>query len=111
MDGTVGQAPFELVAAEIRKAMREGELKPGDKLPPHRKLASQYGITTATVQRALRVLQEEGRLKSRPTIGVFVTEAAAEPEPLSLRQLAAEVAALRERVETLERSSGLPVAQ
>jgi DNA-binding GntR family transcriptional regulator len=105
MENSAGQAPYEVVAAQIRRDMQEGKLKAGDKLPTHRQLADQYDIAVATVQRALKLLQDEGRLVARQSIGVFVTETAAQAEPLTLTELAAQLDALRERVEALENRS------
>lgn len=53
------------VAAEIRRAVAEGEAKPGDRLPPARDLAAVLGVNTNTVLRALRLLRDEGLLEFR----------------------------------------------
>jgi GntR family transcriptional regulator len=53
------------VAAEIRRAMADGEAKPGDRLPPARDLAAVLGVNTNTVLRALRLLRDEGLLEFR----------------------------------------------
>jgi len=55
----------EQVAAEIRRAIAEGEAKPGERLPPARDLAAVLGVNTNTVLRALRVLRDEGLLEFR----------------------------------------------
>ena len=44
----------EQVAAEIRRAIADGEAQPGDRLPPARDLAAVIGVNTNTVLRALR---------------------------------------------------------
>ena len=62
----------EQVAAEIRRAIAEGEAKPGDRLPPAKDLAAVLGVNTNTVLRALRQLRDEGLLDFRRGRGVTV---------------------------------------
>lgn len=67
--------PLELheqVAAEIRRAIAEGEAKPGERLPPARDLAAVLGVNTNTVLRALRQLRDEGLLEFRRGRGISV---------------------------------------
>ena len=56
---------YEQVAAEIRRAIAEGEAKPGERLPPARDLAAILGVNPNTVLRALRQLRDEGLLDFR----------------------------------------------
>ena len=63
---------FEEVAAEIRRAIADGEAKPGERLPPARDLAAVMGVNTNTVLRALRLLRDEGLLEFRRGRGVSV---------------------------------------
>jgi GntR family transcriptional regulator len=55
----------EQVAAEIRRAIADGEAAPGEKLPPARDLAAVLSVNTNTVLRALRLLRDEGLLEFR----------------------------------------------
>ena len=55
----------EQVAAEIRRAIADGEAKPGERLPPAKDLAAMLGVNTNTVLRALRLLRDEGLLEFR----------------------------------------------
>jgi GntR family transcriptional regulator len=67
--------PFELheqVAAEIRRAIADGEAKPGERLPPAKDLAAILGVNTNTVLRALRQLRDEGLLDFRRGRGIRV---------------------------------------
>lgn len=50
----------EQVAAEIRRAIAEGEAVPGERLPPARDLAKVLGVNANTVLRSLRQLRDEG---------------------------------------------------
>lgn len=70
----------EQVAAEIRRAIAEGEAKPGERLPPARHLAAVMGVNTNTVLRALRALRDEGLLEMRPRRGIRVIGTPAESE-------------------------------
>jgi GntR family transcriptional regulator len=62
----------EQVAAEIRRAIAEGEAKPGERLPPARDLAAVLGVNANTVLRALRDLRDEGLLEFRRGRGITV---------------------------------------
>jgi GntR family transcriptional regulator len=68
--------PLELheqVAGEIRRAIADGEAKPGERLPPAKDLAAVLGVNTNTVLRALRDLRDEGLLEFRRGRGITVT--------------------------------------
>jgi GntR family transcriptional regulator len=62
----------EQVAGEIRRAIADGEAKPGERLPPARDLAAVLGVNTNTVLRALRQLRDEGLLEFRRGRGITV---------------------------------------
>jgi DNA-binding GntR family transcriptional regulator len=62
----------EQVAGEIRRAIADGEAKPGERMPPAKDLAAVLGVNTNTVLRALRGLREEGLLDFRRGRGVTV---------------------------------------
>jgi GntR family transcriptional regulator len=62
----------EQVAGEIRRAIAEGEAKPGERLPPARDLAAELRVNRNTVLRALRQLRDEGLLEFRRGRGITV---------------------------------------
>ena len=71
--------PLELheqVAGEIRRAIADGEARPGERLPPARDIAAVLGVNTNTVLRALRELRDEGLLEFRRGRGITVTGSA-----------------------------------
>jgi GntR family transcriptional regulator len=62
----------EQVAAEIRRAIADGEANPGERLPPAKDLAAVLAVNTNTVLRALRELRDEGLLEFRRGRGISV---------------------------------------
>ena len=66
---------YEQVASEIRRAIADGEAKPGERLPPAKDLAAVLDVNTNTVLRALRILRDEGLLEFRRGRGISVAGA------------------------------------
>jgi GntR family transcriptional regulator len=60
------------VAAQIRRAIADGEAGPGARLPLAKDLAAVLGVNKNTVLRALRILREEGLLEFRRGRGISV---------------------------------------
>jgi GntR family transcriptional regulator len=61
------------VAAQIRRAIADGEAVAGERLPPARHLAAVMHVNSNTVLRALRILRDEGLLELRQGRGIRVT--------------------------------------
>jgi GntR family transcriptional regulator len=83
------------VAAEIRRAIADGEAGPGDRLPPARDLAAVLGVNANTVLRAMRVLRDEGLVEFRRGKGITVAGRA--PQRGAVTVKARELVALARR--------------
>jgi GntR family transcriptional regulator len=75
----------EQVAAEIRRAIAEGEALPGKRMPPARDLATVLGVNSNTVLRSLRQLRVEGLLEFRRGRGITVVGNAPEKSVLIVK--------------------------
>ena len=62
---------------ELRRAILEGRLGPGTRLPASRDFASQYGLSRGTVVTVLERLQSEGYVSSGVGVGTWVNHIAA----------------------------------
>lgn len=67
---------YALIKGDLERAIRSGELPPGAKLPTERELVEQYGVSRATVQRAVTSMSESGLVTRRRRAGTIVTERA-----------------------------------
>ena len=71
-----GRAPprYEQIANALCQAIRSGQLKPGDRLPTLRRLASDLGVSLTTVTAAFKSLAENGWTRGEIGRGTFVVE-------------------------------------
>lgn len=77
------------IAASIRAAILSGEFEPGTKLPTQQELAKFFGVVRPTIGNAIRLLQDEGFIRSITGSGAYVNARAripaaenGEPHPL-----------------------------
>jgi GntR family transcriptional repressor for pyruvate dehydrogenase complex len=62
------------VVSHIRNLIERGELRPGDRLPPERDLATQIGVSRPTVRVGLHALAAMGVVRSRHGSGTYIPE-------------------------------------
>jgi DNA-binding transcriptional regulator YhcF (GntR family) len=67
--------PSKHIAADLRRRIVSGVLRPGDRLPSTRDLAREYRVAIATATRALEALRHEGLTRSIPRVGSVVAGA------------------------------------
>lgn len=67
---------YEVIAADIRRSIEDGTLKPGEKLPTVVEFCDLYGVSKITVRRAIERMTEDGLVTSRRGSGTYVKEAA-----------------------------------
>ena len=67
------RALSEKIIAQISDALVAGELKPGDRLPPERELAEQFGVSRTVIRDAVKTLAGRGILHVKHGAGIFVT--------------------------------------
>jgi len=68
-----GDVPVYLqLAAILRGQIKRGELAPRRPLPSINRLAQEYGIARGSVEKALRVLRDEGIVRTVIGRGVYV---------------------------------------
>lgn len=60
------------IIEQIKVAIENGELKPGDQLLSERKLAESLSVSRTTVKEAISVLDSAGVVTIKPGVGVFL---------------------------------------
>jgi DNA-binding FadR family transcriptional regulator len=60
---------YELVAERLRQRVVHGELQPGERLPNEAVLATDFGVSRATVREALRVLATQSLIRTSKGAG------------------------------------------
>jgi GntR family transcriptional regulator len=76
VDRTEPMPLHDQVAAEIRRAIANGEAGPGERLPLAKDLAAILGVNKNTVLRALHILRDEGLLDFQRGRGITVAGSA-----------------------------------
>jgi GntR family transcriptional repressor for pyruvate dehydrogenase complex len=88
-EGERGIPVKERVVRHIRGLIQKGRLRPGDRLPTERELATQLGVSRPSVRSALNALAAMGVLHSRQGAGTFIQQGPPILESESLSLLAA----------------------
>lgn len=65
--------PVDIIIKQIRSLISSGQIQPGDKLPPERKLAEHLGVSRSQVREAINKLQIYGIVKVQPQSGTYVS--------------------------------------
>jgi GntR family transcriptional regulator, transcriptional repressor for pyruvate dehydrogenase complex len=73
---------YEQIVQQVEDSIQKGTFKAGDKLPPERDLAQQFGVSRTAVREAVKALREKGLAEAYPGRGTFITESS----PYSMRQ-------------------------
>jgi DNA-binding GntR family transcriptional regulator len=95
--------PYIQIADELRRSIKAGELKPGDRLTSSRELATEWGVAAMTVHQAIRVLRDEELVVSAQGRGVYVRntdEISSTSE--STTPTGDQISGIHERIERLE---------
>jgi GntR family transcriptional repressor for pyruvate dehydrogenase complex len=62
------------IAAELRRQIASGELKPGERLPGHRELAGTFAVSVGSVREAISMLVSSGLIETKAARGTFVVD-------------------------------------
>jgi GntR family transcriptional repressor for pyruvate dehydrogenase complex len=75
------------VTKEIERSILEGRLQPGDRLPPERDLAHQFGVSRTVIRETMHRLQAKSLLEARPGGGTIVRSPSAQAVAQSMTML------------------------
>lgn len=81
---------YEQIMAQLAELIRQGVLRPGDRLPPERDLAAQLGVSRASLREALQAIELRGLVVRRQGAGTFVAQGSPDVLSEALERLAAE---------------------
>lgn len=97
---------YEKVVPQIQGMIRDGLLKPGDRLPPERELAETFHVSRSSLRDAIRALEVMGLVEPRQGEGTIVRDLSASSlvGPLSAvlsqkRELVSELLDVRRIIE------------
>lgn len=74
LDDSSSQSIYEQIVARVKEAVALGRLRPGDRLPPVRRLADELDIAPGTVARAYGELGRQGVIVTEGTRGTRIAE-------------------------------------
>ena len=74
VDAALTVSLAEQIAVQVRTAVVNGELEPGDRLPPARDLAKSLRVNMHTVLRAYAELRDDEVIEMRQGRGAFVRQ-------------------------------------
>jgi GntR family transcriptional repressor for pyruvate dehydrogenase complex len=78
---------YEQIVQQVEESVQKGVLKQGDKLPPERDLAQQFGVSRTAVREAVKALREKGLVEAFPGRGTFIMDSSPYTFRLSLDRM------------------------
>ena len=63
---------YQDIVRQIQELIKDGTLQPGDRLPSERELADRLQVSRGSLREAIRALELQGLVVSRPGAGTFV---------------------------------------
>ncbi|MGE5612817.1 MAG: GntR family transcriptional regulator [Bacillota bacterium] len=72
VDRNSGTGIYKQIAEQVREAVKQGVLKPGDKLPTERELSKSLGIARATVNKAYEELKRSNVIEAWQGSGSYI---------------------------------------
>jgi GntR family transcriptional repressor for pyruvate dehydrogenase complex len=78
---------YEQIVQQVEESVQKGVLKQGDKLPPERDLAQQFGVSRTAVREAVKALREKGLVEAYPGRGTFIMDSSPYTFRLSLDRM------------------------
>ena len=73
--------PYVQLVEQVRQALLNGTLRPGDRLPTVKEVVGALAINPNTVLKAYRDLEREGLVEGRQGVGTFVLRRPDGPSP------------------------------
>jgi GntR family transcriptional repressor for pyruvate dehydrogenase complex len=64
---------YEEVVGQLHQLIDAGKLKAGDQLPSERELAETFRVSRSSVREAIKAIENEGLVMTRPGSGTFIT--------------------------------------
>lgn len=65
---------YREIISDIRTAIENGQLKPGERLPTIAQLCEQYQVSPTPVKYAMRILEESGLVETWQGKGMYVRQ-------------------------------------
>lgn len=84
---------YQHIKDHIVQGIGAGRWKPGDRLPSESELVVSFGVARMTVNRALRELADQGRVRRVAGVGSFVAEPRPQGTLLRIASIAADIQA------------------
>ena len=70
---------YRSLAEELSRRINTGELRPGARLPPERRLAEEHDVSRVTVRHAIGQLVRDGLVEQKRGSGTYVTQRVSQP--------------------------------
>ena len=70
------ESTLEVIIQQIKEQIKKGILKPGEKLPSEREMASLLGVSRASIREAIKALSFSGYLEVIQGKGTYILEMA-----------------------------------